>query len=360
VKPDDLRNDPELAELRALTDDVPALSAAARERAIRAALVPQQSEPADPRGLIQRFLFPAVAGAAAIAAIILFVATRSDRADGPDTVRAEPGRTVEVGDATVRAVDRWAELQVPPARDGIMLSAGRILVDVEPAPGQQFRVETPRFTAVVTGTRFEIDHREVEVIDGAVAIFAASGELLQPEVTTGQLWSVDGGLVAGRTRPARTVAEPAPAPAIEPRPEPVAEPPADSEARPQPRLSPPTWLRRARKALARGDTAGARTAVARALAGKPTRAQRAEGQTLLAEVSLVAGEPADALARYRAVARQYRGTAAGENALFAAARLAARTGDRTTAAALFRDYAARYPDGRFSREAADWLARLSN
>jgi TolA-binding protein len=61
---------------------------------------------------------------------------------------------------------------------------------------------------------------------------------------------------------------------------------------------------------------------------------------------------------YLEVAEQYRKLRAGENALFAAARLEARSNADGKARKLLQKYLDRYPDGRFVDEATQRLANL--
>jgi hypothetical protein len=80
--------------------------------------------------------------------------------------------------------------------------------------------------------------------------------------------------------------------------------------------------------------------------------------SLRAEAHLMAGQRAAAVRSYLQVARRFAGSAAGENALFAAARLEAERG-APRAPALLSRYLERYPQGRFVRDARSRMRALS-
>jgi hypothetical protein len=118
-------------------------------------------------------------------------------------------------------------------------------------------------------------------------------------------------------------------------------------------------LRRARAELAQGAVAEAKSSVAAALRARPSRAQRAEAASLQAECALVSGRPAQAQALYLAVVARYPHSDAGDNALFAAARLAQQRGEQAQSRELLERYLESYPRGHFHDEAERWLQRLS-
>ena len=74
------------------------------------------------------------------------------------------------------------------------------------------------------------------------------------------------------------------------------------------------------------------------------------------QCDVAAGDRKAAHAAYARVYERFGDLPAGQNALFASARLAARAGDSVRARRLFERYLQRYPEGRFAHEAA---ARLS-
>ena len=95
-----------------------------------------------------------------------------------------------------------------------------------------------------------------------------------------------------------------------------------------------------------------------ALAASPTRAQSADAAVLAADAAMVEGKSADAIDLYLAAHSAYPDLLAGETALFAAARLAARRADTPRARELMQQYLDAYPQGTFSAEAAKRLRAL--
>ncbi|HEX4354316.1 MAG TPA: hypothetical protein VHZ95_15410, partial [Polyangiales bacterium] len=77
-----------------------------------------------------------------------------------------------------------------------------------------------------------------------------------------------------------------------------------------------------------------------------------------AECSLIDADYDRARDDYLRVSSEYRSIAAGQTALFAAARIEAEHRSRSNARALFERYLARYPNGSFAKEAAQRLATL--
>jgi hypothetical protein len=239
-----------------------------------------------------------------------------------------------------------------PDRSTLSLAAGSVRASIDPTAGRRFRIATPAFVAEVVGTELEVDLGEVRVLSGVVAIYAPDGRALADRLVAGERWRwADRAAAAAAVAPAEP-ASPSPlAAAPPPAPEPPApDPPAAAdEARP-PAID--TVLAAARSQLAAGEVEAARALVDEAMATARRRNQRAEAETLHAEIALVAGDQARAIERYLAVADRYRDLGAGENALFAAARLEATRGRDDAAAALFRRYLDRYPRGRFRAEAS--------
>jgi hypothetical protein len=98
--------------------------------------------------------------------------------------------------------------------------------------------------------------------------------------------------------------------------------------------------------------------VATLLADNLQSRDRAEALSLRAECALVAGDLAGAAADYRLVARRFSNLPAGENALFASARIDADRLSGSPAQAGLMRYLARYPGGRFVKEATSRLREL--
>ena len=230
--------------------------------------------------------------------------------------------TVELGGDTVA---KWNA-----GTSDLSLIEGSVRVAVAPAAGRVFRVTTPRFSVEVVGTRFRVTLTGVVVERGTVRVRVLGEEPVL--VRTGERWKLPEADSAG----AVTV--------------------ASRRSRP----SASVLLDRARHAVAHGQVEAARRDIGAALRSNPTTHQVAEAQTLLAECALVSGDSEGAAKGYEDVAARHAGSAAGENALFAAARLAATQGDRPEAVRLFRRYLAEYPNGKFKNEARARLAVLQS
>lgn len=148
--------------------------------------------------------------------------------------------------------------------------------------------------------------------------------------------------------------EPAPAPE---RPTEPAAPPREHHA-PAHHLSAAELLERARTEFAAKQFDDAETTANLALAAKPTHALKAEIHMLLAEIAQGAGKADLAIERYTAVADAFRGTAAAESALYAAARVELKRRDTAAARALLGRYLDRYPTGRYADDARRELAAI--
>jgi ferric-dicitrate binding protein FerR (iron transport regulator) len=117
-------------------------------------------------------------------------------------------------------------------------------------------------------------------------------------------------------------------------------------------------LDEARLALGSRDLSRARQLVTEILASNLPQRQRAEALTLRAECALVAGDLAAASAAYSVVAQKYATLPAGENAAFASARIDADRVSGKQAEQGLERYLARYPRGRFVKEATARLEEL--
>ncbi len=368
----------DLLRLADLAREQPALPRAARERAIQAALaaaVPA-TEPApapaidEPRPIVTRpqrrrsplraIAFGGVA-MAAVAAIVVMMLSRRGTDGVATTHHARPGTALQVGRAAITVSGQGpARVAEHHHRDGIMLSQGAVKVNLPVDTAHPYRIDTPRFSVIATSGQLEVTQDGVRVTRGSVRVESLQRVILAPSVEAGQSWTVDGGIVdiVDDAKPTVGAAKPVPDSATAPDTNTPPDHGAAAETPAPARPSAAHELATARRALANGKVDRARAAVDRALDASPRHSQRAEAETLLAECAMVAGDAADALARYQAVATRYRGTPAGENALFAAARLAARAGHRALARQLLDDYSQTYPDGRFSREVDTWRRRL--
>jgi hypothetical protein len=276
------------------------------------------AEPArvDSNPLAPRASAPSVARAAP--------APSASTQDPAPCAEVSPGNRLDLGDAQVEVVQA-ARLCWRANVSTLELDTGAVRVDVERVAARTFRVVTKRFTVEVLGTAFEVDSDGVVVTRGSVRIVAPPDGKLVALLEAGQSWSL---------RPAK---------------------PAASAA-----FVPPAQ----RIALARRDLAAGRITVARArlrdLMLEPLDARhRAEAESLLAECSLAENDFDAAASSFGRVAREHGDSLAGETALFAKARAELRAGRRAASRETLKAYIARYPNGRFRKEALDHLRRLT-
>lgn len=258
---------------------------------------------------------------------------------------SEDGAKLSLGPAHVdlRAGTR---VRWQPQQGALELTEGSLLAEVDPSAKARFVVQTPKFQVEVTGTRFWVTLGGVGVERGSVRVMSADGRVLNAHLTAGSRWRL----------PAEddvAVEQPLHEQAAEP-----AEPVESASRRSARRADVGDLLLRARASMAPGRTDGARRLIERALAASPTRPQRAEARTLLAECALVDGKGGKAARIYRDVAERFQTMPAGENALFAAARIQATREQRAQATELLRRYQQRYPNGRFRQEVAARLKAL--
>jgi TolA-binding protein len=118
-------------------------------------------------------------------------------------------------------------------------------------------------------------------------------------------------------------------------------------------------LASARRSLAKGSAAEAEKLAQSVLGLHPSARDAAEARTLLAECAVARGNSGRAISLYLDVARAYSTLPAGDNALFAAARLSERSGGSARAHELFEQYLRQYPAGRFRHEAERHLRPVS-
>jgi TolA-binding protein len=247
----------------------------------------------------------------------------------------EPGTSVQLHLAgTAARGARRVQLRSGAVRGELTAGAVPLVIDA-----RAFAVEA------VAPARFRVELDAVRVEAGQVRVLDRDGSTLLAVVTAGQSY------------PPAPVPAPAPAPAPETPPPATASPDGEPAAAPEPppRARPAVLLAAARRSLARREVARARRQALRALASRPDRAEQAEGKTLLAECALVSGKRAQAVRDYLAIARRFPSLPAGENALFAAARLEAQLGQKREGRQHLEQYRRRYPQGRFADEVAGRL-----
>jgi hypothetical protein len=272
-------------------------------------------------------------------------AASSDEAIGAITEQPDDGVLRAPEGATVALAH--AELELSPGTEArwdrkhrvLQLERGSVLADVDPGPHQRFTVRTASFDVIVLGTRFEVTLDGVRVERGLVRVVAPNGHVLAQALGAGERFEL-GQRARGRHSPRRQLGETSRA----------AEAASMADAR--------QLLERARTALAEKHVAQARELIASALRLDPAEAERAEALSLRAEGALVEGRLDAAISGYLQVADAYAQLGAGENALFAAARLEKNRGRGGDAAQLFERYLARYPRGRFAKEATSRLREL--
>jgi hypothetical protein len=226
------------------------------------------------------------------------------------------------------------------------LDAGSVVADVDPAPHKPFVVQTARFAVMVLGTRFEVALDRVSVEHGHVLVVGPDNATLA-DLHGGESYTYEPPAAAPATATATATA--------------TKHAPERARAAKAPAARPDAaaLIERARTQLGAKQVGAARATIDAALGLAPEPRLRAEALTLRAECALVDGDPAQAIEAYLRVARAFAELPAGENALFAAARLEA---DRQRSAAgvqLLERYLERYPHGRFEREARARLRTLS-
>lgn len=263
-------------------------------------------------------------------------------------LRSSSGATITLAHATVELRPGTA-LRWDARAHELRLDEGSVVADVDPRPRQPFTVSTPEFSVHVLGTRFEVSLEDVKVERGRVRVVASDGAVLADSLVAGEQLIVP------------------PADALEPGTgDPVERPRAQrvrrtrhASAQPAPKPDPAALLAEARAHLAARRVGDARQSVEAALVlTRREPKQRAEAMSLRAECALVEGDLGAAIEAYLRVAHAFSHDPAGQNALFAAARLEAERGRSAAAAALLERYLARYPNGRFVKEARTRLREL--
>lgn len=259
------------------------------------------------------------------------------------TLRAPRGATLALAQATV-VLAAGSEARWDATLRTLHLQTGSVFADVDESAHAQFTIATPRFTVLVLGTRFHVSLDAVSVERGRVRVVAPDGSVLAQAVSAGERY------VYRETdrKGAKQVTE-------EPKPEarrtstPVVE-----------RRELSAVLREVREHLAARRLDQARTLLDQTAALPGTAKERADAMSLRADTALLAGDLDAAITSYLQTARRFRELAAGENALFAAARLEAERDRKAASAKLLERYLARYPHGRFVEEARSRLSALAS
>lgn len=340
------------------------LPAGARQRAVLHALA-QARQPRQLMAAQRGWLMPSAFGAlSAVALVVLAMALHAGSPMGDRVLSGElesAGRTLQ-GGATLAADARLqtrggarvalAHAKIDLAQDTlarwdartrlVQLERGRLAADVDPTLHQSFGVVTEQFSVHVLGTNFEVTLEQVKVSRGRVEVVSPQGQRLAL-LNAGETWHL----------PAQVASKPMP-PAPTTEPEPVAHVVPEVVAPRPSMLDVDAQLERARQALGQREIARAEKLVGQVMGAPLSAKQRAEAMTLQAECALVAGDQRAAEAAYARVARRFAALPAGENAAFAAARISA---DRSSDRGLVR-YLARYPHGRFVKEANARLREL--
>jgi len=293
-------------------------------------------------------------------------------ADGQRIEATAPGE-VAFGGAQIR-YDGHARMTLRPGTRTLVLSAGEADIEVTPGLPGHFRVVTPRFVVEVLGTRFVVDMQSVRTLRGRVHVLDGAGDELAV-LSAGARWNLSEGRPAAGTSPVVSPEAAAGAPSTPEPAGPTDAPPGPATQAPSPpaamgelrprgatqRKQPvpaAELLTRSRAALARGDARQARALAQHALASAPSDRELAAGHLLLADSLLVDGRPGDAVEAYRRVVKRWSRAPEAELAQFAIGQLLMERGAKAEAAVAFNDYLARFPLGRFVREAREHLALL--
>ncbi|NUO48735.1 MAG: hypothetical protein HOV80_07755 [Polyangiaceae bacterium] len=298
----------------------------------------------------------AAISALAAAAAALFLVFGSDREAPPSTAATAteavpteeptlsgtlslaPGDELEIAGAILVGIEP-SMFEVDEDATTVRILRGAMRFEVEPGRTIPFSVESDAVRVEVLGTVFEVEGDEVRVERGKVRASTLTGAD-SAVLVAGEEWT------ASEVEHASLGAEP--------------EPSASASASPAgTAIDPRASLASARRHLASGEVAKAKALVQRVLTMRLSPALDAEARTLLAECSLVAGDSKEAARRYAEVAQKHGNSAAGENALFAAARAAQSSGQRDEAKRLLSNYLSKYPNGQFVKEARSRLAQLS-
>ncbi|MSP63784.1 MAG: tetratricopeptide repeat protein [Myxococcales bacterium] len=362
----------------------PTLGSAARRRIADRLVAAPRSAPL--RVLPGRNRYVYYAGALAAAAALLLLVGRGLRKPQGESGTATAMRAPlpEAADGTRLCADHPGQLQFGGAdvayRPGtalvvrslartLVLERGEVEVEVHPAAGRRFRVTTPHFQVEVIGTKFVVAPSGMRTLRGKVRILDLQEHELAV-VPAGGSWSPPGG--ASEEELASCVPAAPPPPAVAPSVAPSAAPPPVAAAPPPvaaaplpvavaPQAAGPVagaLIGQARSALSDGDLPHARGLLRRALATRPSQRERASIQLLQADGLLTESRYDQAVNAYRSAARAFPDLPEGEAASFAVGQVLAEHQRAAEAESALRDYVARYPRGRFLREARERLSEL--
>jgi ferric-dicitrate binding protein FerR (iron transport regulator) len=372
-----------LQGLRTLsTQTTPQLGRAARERAIRNALREAQAVPAADTHPAAGMRAPVSIAVALCAAAVLLIALRpsmsptspslsQERARPPQAavavridrvlsgemeidgrvasagtllgtaslLRAPQAATLALAHAKIELA-AGSTLRWDAATHSVHLQSGSLLADVDEAPHAPFAVVTPRFTVLVLGTRFLVTLDGVRVERGRVRVTAPDGRVLADAVLAGERFAYENPTPFESTSSVSAQAQRN----------------VRAEAG-HPQLG--ALLREVREHLAAQRLHRARELLEQAATLPGAPAEHADAMSLRAECALLSGDHADAIETYLKVARRFGQLPAGENALFAAARLEAERARAAAASQLLERYLQSYPKGRFVKEAQARLRTLA-
>jgi len=340
------------------------LSSTARDN-IRRAMFAHTARTAAPRRRLVWPLAMACAGVAVVAIVgltmmrqqpyhllggdVVAVSANPRDAQTPVRFQAQAGGRVSLGMA-VADLAKNTELSWLRSKQVLTLLRGAVTVDVEHQNGRHFEVRTPRFTVEVVGTRFTVENGGVTTERGVVRVLRPDGQLIR-RLGAGESWRQPD--ADGESHQTALLQ-----PAVAPRSVTVTTTPAPmrSDAAKDASALAAVRLDQARHALATGDAGLARRLVSPLF--RQSHNTAVEARVLSAESFLVEGRYADAIDAYRLVARDFPHTDQAETSLYTVAQLQCEHGPGAEARGGLRAYLARYPHGRYAREAGDRLARL--
>jgi hypothetical protein len=298
----------------------PTLGNGARERILKK-LVEARPRPVESRKSPARPLFAFAGFALAGACALLFFHRPKLDAE----VKIQPG----------------AVASVAPEKKSISIQSGEVDVNGHEA----ISIRTPKYIVKLVQAHAVFAAESIRVYSGEVFVYSL-GEVQLATLEAGQSWPP----------PQKPIAPIAPViVAAAPQAAPIA-PAIEAPAAPaKPAINAAGALEHARAALAEGNAVEARHWIDRALGTKLSQHDRAEAELFAAESYLVEQDHARAVSQYRKVAERFSQLPEGEAASFAAAQVLSESGSDVESRAALQAYLARYPEGRFAREARDRL-----